>query len=177
MPALPEGSRSRYGRAKRYDRTWPAAGTDADPTIGAYGLQSGQISVCSAISRASSTSMPRYRTVLSSLWTAVHRLETTALYAQVATDLLREVISPLEPARWTGRHIRSRFTPSDAIHPMADAVLAGLPRSDNSSRSRPYETEVPTGRSRPRAGLHTSMAAVRHAAAGRIGTMWVSDRP
>ena len=34
-----------------------------------------QISVCSAISRASSTSMPRYRTVDSSLWTAVHRLD------------------------------------------------------------------------------------------------------
>ncbi|MGF6473076.1 hypothetical protein QFZ89_008327 [Paraburkholderia youngii] len=28
--------------------------------------------------------------------TAVNRLETTALYAQVATDLLREVTSPLE---------------------------------------------------------------------------------
>jgi hypothetical protein len=27
---------------------------------------------------------------------AGNRLETTALYAQVATDLLREVISPLE---------------------------------------------------------------------------------
>ena len=40
--------------------------------------------------------MPRYRTVLSSLLTAVNRLETTALYAQVATDILREVVSPLE---------------------------------------------------------------------------------
>jgi integrase/recombinase XerD len=28
--------------------------------------------------------------------TAVNRLETTALYAQVATDILREVVSPLE---------------------------------------------------------------------------------
>ena len=53
-------------------------------------------SVCSTISRASSTSIPRYRTVLSSLLTAVNSIETTALYAQVATDILREVISPLE---------------------------------------------------------------------------------
>ena len=40
--------------------------------------------------------MPRYRTVDSSLWTPVHRLETTSMYTHVATEVLREVISPLE---------------------------------------------------------------------------------
>jgi hypothetical protein len=53
-------------------------------------------SVCSEIFRASSTSTPRYLTVLSNLWTSGHRLETTALYSQVATRTLREVTSPLE---------------------------------------------------------------------------------
>jgi len=40
--------------------------------------------------------MPRYLTVLSSLCPAGHRLDITALYAQVATEILREVVSPLE---------------------------------------------------------------------------------
>jgi hypothetical protein len=40
--------------------------------------------------------MPRYLTVDSILCPAGHRIETTVLYTQVATDLLREVISPLE---------------------------------------------------------------------------------
>ena len=48
--------------------------------------------------------------MLSSLLTAVNRLETTALYAQVATDLLREVTSPLENLHRTYRteHFRAR---------------------------------------------------------------------
>jgi hypothetical protein len=40
--------------------------------------------------------MPRYLTVDSSAWTSGHRLETTSIYAHVATDLLRGVIGPLE---------------------------------------------------------------------------------
>jgi site-specific recombinase XerD len=40
--------------------------------------------------------MPRYRTVLSSLLTEVHRLETTSIYTHVATEVLREVVSPLD---------------------------------------------------------------------------------
>jgi hypothetical protein len=52
--------------------------------------------VYSEISSASSTSTPRYLTVLSNLCPEVHRLETTALYSQVATRTLREVTSPLE---------------------------------------------------------------------------------
>ncbi|MGF6260968.1 hypothetical protein OKW49_001869 [Paraburkholderia youngii] len=45
-----------------------------------------------------------YSQKIPALLTAVNRLETTALYAQVATDLLHEVTSPLErlPARFPG---------------------------------------------------------------------------
>ena len=40
--------------------------------------------------------MPRYLTVLSNLCPEVHRLETAALYTQVATEVLKEVINPLD---------------------------------------------------------------------------------
>jgi hypothetical protein len=43
--------------------------------------------------------MPRYLTVDSSLRPEVHTLYTTSIYAHVATDLLREVIGPLEERR------------------------------------------------------------------------------
>ena len=64
--------------------------------VGRHVLCSHQISVCSEISRASSTSIPRYLTVDSSLCPAVHRLETTSIYTHVATAVLREVVSPLD---------------------------------------------------------------------------------
>lgn len=51
-----------------------------------------QRSVCSASSSASSTSMPRYRTVLSSLWTAVHRLDPTAEQIAEMTLLAAEQV-------------------------------------------------------------------------------------
>ena len=46
-----------------------------DLTVCPIGRSVNQISVCSEISNASSTSMPRYLTVDSSLWTEVHRLD------------------------------------------------------------------------------------------------------
>ena len=48
-----------------------------------------QTSVCAEISRASSTPIPRYRTVLSDLCPEVHRLENTVHYGQVAAKHLR----------------------------------------------------------------------------------------
>ena len=53
----------------------PADRPHSGPSFGTGRLLAGQISVCSAISNASSTSMPRYRTVDSSLWPEVHRLD------------------------------------------------------------------------------------------------------
>jgi len=61
--------------------------------------RAGRTPALTVFARASSfnfKSACTYIAVVSNLLTAVNRLETTALYAQVATDLLREVISPLE---------------------------------------------------------------------------------
>ena len=52
-------------------------------------------STCSEMRKASSTSMPRYRTVLSSLCPEVHRLESTFLSSrQTFPASLREVLAP-----------------------------------------------------------------------------------
>ena len=55
-----------------------------------------QISVCSAISKASSTSMPRYRTVDSNLCTEVYKLESTVRYLGIEVDDALEISEQTE---------------------------------------------------------------------------------
>jgi hypothetical protein len=78
----------------------------------------GQISVCSDISSASSTSIPRYRTALSNLWTSGHRLETTQIYLVANLAMKQAVLDKTTPPE--GKP--GRYRPDDRLL----AFLKGL---------------------------------------------------
>ena len=110
VPVLSTQIRAGLFRQRLLDRSWPVARVRRHTRKRPHEVHhfacvrpqsSRQISVCSEISSASSTSIARYLTVPTSLSTSEHRLETTARYTHVATEVLRAVISSLDTVRPT----------------------------------------------------------------------------